>query len=158
MVTTSSPLDFDYLQGAQYGHHRQAYHFIVRQDAKIGKYNGVDVIIGSLLGYAKGNLARFLAPLGRLIDISLRNTVSGVTAPSRDETVGLFTKWLSDKIRKVLGLGESEIDPNMPLHTYGLDSPVAIDLKNWFLAEIGPRSRFLFYLVIHHCGKSVRKQ
>lgn len=37
----------------------------------------------------------------------------------------------------MLALVESDIDTSKPLHTYGIDSLIAIDLKNWLAREIG---------------------
>lgn len=37
----------------------------------------------------------------------------------------------------MLGLSEHDIDPSKPVHTYDIDSLVAIELKNWLAREIG---------------------
>lgn len=58
-------------------------------------------------------------------------------AMSEEEAIHLVTGWLSAKIASILGLPEAEISPTKPIHTYGIDSLVAIDLKNWFSREIG---------------------
>lgn len=58
-------------------------------------------------------------------------------ATSQDEAVALVTKWFSGKIGQILGLSELDIDPSKPVHTYGIDSLIAIDLKNWLAGEIG---------------------
>ncbi|PQE15785.1 polyketide synthase protein [Rutstroemia sp. NJR-2017a BBW] len=54
-----------------------------------------------------------------------------------DEATTLVTSWFSHKICQVLGLVESDIDTGKPLHTHGIDSLIAIDLKNWLAREIG---------------------
>lgn len=58
-------------------------------------------------------------------------------AKSQGEAEHLVTRWVVRKIAQVLGVPESEIDPEKPLHTYGMDSLVAIDLKNWFDRDVG---------------------
>ena len=58
-------------------------------------------------------------------------------ATSEDEAAALVTGWFSGKIRQVLGLSELEIDSSKPAHTYGIDSLIAIDLKNWLAREVG---------------------
>ncbi|KAI1496239.1 lovastatin nonaketide synthase [Biscogniauxia marginata] len=60
-------------------------------------------------------------------------------ASSEDEAASLVTTWLSSKIAQVLGLAESDVDPGKPVHTYGIDSLAAIDLKNWFEREVGAK-------------------
>ena len=58
-------------------------------------------------------------------------------ATSEDEAAALVTGWFSGKIRQVLGLSELEIDSSKPVHTYGIDSLIAIDLKNRLARELG---------------------
>ncbi|KAL8782131.1 MAG: hypothetical protein Q9213_005665 [Squamulea squamosa] len=58
-------------------------------------------------------------------------------ATSQDEAVSLVSEWFSGKVAQVLGLPKLEIDLRKPIHTYGIDSVVAIDLKNWLAREVG---------------------
>ncbi|KAL2048163.1 hypothetical protein N7G274_000074 [Stereocaulon virgatum] len=58
-------------------------------------------------------------------------------ATSEDEAAALVTGWFSGKISRVLGLSELDLDLSRPMHTYGINSLVAIDLKNWLAREIG---------------------
>ncbi|KAE8374944.1 putative polyketide synthase [Aspergillus bertholletiae] len=58
-------------------------------------------------------------------------------AASHGEAAELVTEWLSAKVSQILGLSPSDIEPGKPIQTYGIDSLVAIDLKNWFETEIG---------------------
>ncbi|KAI5921199.1 KR domain-containing protein [Camillea tinctor] len=51
-------------------------------------------------------------------------------APSEDEAASLVTARFSSKMAQVLELAESDIDPGKPVHTYGIDSLAAIDLRN----------------------------
>ncbi|KAK1146796.1 hypothetical protein N8T08_002557 [Aspergillus melleus] len=53
------------------------------------------------------------------------------------EAMHLVTEWTCTKLSLILGIPVSELDLNKPVHTYGVDSLVAIDLKNWFNREIG---------------------
>ncbi|KAJ8061072.1 hypothetical protein OCU04_010149 [Sclerotinia nivalis] len=58
-------------------------------------------------------------------------------AASQEDAVTLVVEWFSGKISQILGLAVSEIDTSKPIHTYGIDSLVAIDLKNWLAKEVG---------------------
>ncbi|OJZ89214.1 hypothetical protein ASPFODRAFT_42376 [Aspergillus luchuensis CBS 106.47] len=57
--------------------------------------------------------------------------------PSVAEATDQIVEWVAAKIAHVLGLSPSDIDSAKPVHTYGMDSLVAVDLKNWFDREIG---------------------
>ncbi|PWY83393.1 KR-domain-containing protein, partial [Aspergillus heteromorphus CBS 117.55] len=69
------------------------------------------------------------------VDMDLPATLKA--APSQDEAATLVSEWASAKVGQVLGLPASDIEPSKPIHTYGIDSLVAVDLKNWFEREIG---------------------
>lgn len=59
-------------------------------------------------------------------------------AESDEEAEGLVSKWFQSRAAHVLSLKkESELDVLQPVHTYDMDSLVAIDAKNWFGREIG---------------------
>ncbi|TGO80363.1 hypothetical protein BELL_0009g00470 [Botrytis elliptica] len=58
-------------------------------------------------------------------------------AASLQDAITLVAEWFSGKICQILGLTVSDIDTNKPIHTYGIDSLIAIDLKNWLAKEIG---------------------
>ncbi|KAK5626259.1 hypothetical protein RRF57_001974 [Xylaria bambusicola] len=49
----------------------------------------------------------------------------------------LITGWLKVKIAQTLNLQQIDVDEEKPIHVYGIDSLVAVDLKNWFAKEIG---------------------
>lgn len=52
------------------------------------------------------------------------------------ETAGaLLTGLLVSKLSKTLGVPEEEIHGERPLHSYGVDSLVAVELRNWFFKE-----------------------
>ncbi|KAL4937771.1 hypothetical protein BDV06DRAFT_232363, partial [Aspergillus oleicola] len=56
-----------------------------------------------------------------------------------DRRTYLVLEWICSKISQALGIPTTEISPAKPIHTYGIDSLVAVDLKNWFEREIGAR-------------------
>ena len=59
-------------------------------------------------------------------------------AESDEEAEGLVSKWFQSRAAHILSLKkESELDVLQPVHTYDMDSLVAIDAKNWFGREIG---------------------
>jgi hypothetical protein len=56
---------------------------------------------------------------------------------SSEEATELVICWLSKKLAQVLGLKEGSVDKSKAVRSYGIDSLVAIDLKNWLSREIG---------------------
>lgn len=56
---------------------------------------------------------------------------------SDDEAIGLVHEWFKSKIGKLLGISPDDIDMSKPAHTYGIDSLVSIDLKNWIKQKLG---------------------
>ena len=44
---------------------------------------------------------------------------------------------LSNKIAKVIGYQAEDIDLSKPMHSYGVDSLVAVEVRNWLLKEMG---------------------
>ncbi|KAI9035970.1 putative polyketide synthase [Aspergillus affinis] len=56
---------------------------------------------------------------------------------SSKDAMQLVTEWTCTKLSLILGVPVSELDLTKPVHTYGVDSLVAIDLRNWFNREIG---------------------
>ncbi|KAJ8128696.1 hypothetical protein O1611_g4939 [Lasiodiplodia mahajangana] len=61
---------------------------------------------------------------------------------TEDEAGSLVTGWLQTKLAHVLGLAVEDVEPSRPAHTFGIDSLVAIDLKNWFDREVGTDMQF----------------
>ncbi|KAI0016501.1 lovastatin nonaketide synthase [Xylariomycetidae sp. FL0641] len=59
------------------------------------------------------------------------------TAESVDEATALVTQWFTAKVAQVLNISATDVDVSKPVHSYGIDSLVAIDLRNWFRSEIG---------------------
>ena len=58
-------------------------------------------------------------------------------AESAEAASALVTTWFSAKLAHVLGLAKADVDETKPVHAYGVDSLVAIDLRNWLQREIG---------------------
>jgi hypothetical protein len=56
-------------------------------------------------------------------------------ASSLDEAGKAVTEALVKKLAKTLSLTQEELDPNKPMHSYGVDSLVAVELRNWFSKE-----------------------
>jgi acyl carrier protein len=54
-----------------------------------------------------------------------------------EQATEMVLGWFIAKIAQVLGLDVSDIDPEKPIHTYGNDSLVTMDLKNWLTREFG---------------------
>ncbi|KAI1306393.1 polyketide synthase [Xylaria venustula] len=44
---------------------------------------------------------------------------------------------LLDKLSRVLSVDRSNLDVNKPLHAYGVDSLVAVDVRSWLLKDLG---------------------
>ncbi|KAB8234976.1 type I polyketide synthase [Aspergillus alliaceus] len=58
------------------------------------------------------------------------------SAASLAEATALIVEALTLKLCKVLSLSESDIDKDKPLHEYGVDSLVAVELRSWFSKEM----------------------
>lgn len=58
-------------------------------------------------------------------------------APSEEYAGALVTGWFRSKVSQVLGLQEDDVDTERPVHSYGMDSLVAMDLRNWYRRHIG---------------------
>jgi aryl carrier-like protein len=56
-------------------------------------------------------------------------------ASSLEEAGKAVTEALVKKLAKTLSLTQEELDPNKPMHSYGVDSLVAVELRNWFSKE-----------------------
>lgn len=65
---------------------------------------------------------------------------------SPDDHTELLTKYFRKLISGILGLKETELAPNMPLNTIGLDSLMAIELKNRVNIELGVDLNIVKYM------------
>ncbi|KAL4747556.1 hypothetical protein BDW72DRAFT_209502 [Aspergillus terricola var. indicus] len=59
------------------------------------------------------------------------------STPSTDDAVALITEWACARVAQILGRSAADIEATKPIHVYGIDSLVAVDLRNWFEQEIG---------------------
>ncbi|TGJ80361.1 hypothetical protein E0Z10_g8409 [Xylaria hypoxylon] len=71
-------------------------------------------------GSGKGSTAAFLS-----------------AAKSPEEAERIVLDALLEKLTKVLSVDIAELDPARPMHAYGVDSLVAVELRTWITKEIG---------------------
>ncbi|CAI6083222.1 unnamed protein product [Clonostachys chloroleuca] len=57
-------------------------------------------------------------------------------AVTLDDAAGAVNEALLRKLSTMLALPREQLDPETPLHTYGVDSLVAVELRNWFAKEV----------------------
>ncbi len=57
-------------------------------------------------------------------------------ASSLPEAAGIINEAMLRKLATTLSLSLDELDANTPLHAYGVDSLVAVELRNWFAKEV----------------------
>ena len=55
-----------------------------------------------------------------------------VRAGSGQEAVAVIADGLVQKMARILSLTPEEVDRNKPLHVYGVDSLLAVELRSWF--------------------------
>lgn len=58
-------------------------------------------------------------------------------AKTGEEATALVVEWFTGKVAQVLGLKSEDIEKTKSVNIYGIDSLVAIDLKNWMHREVG---------------------
>ncbi|KAG9235384.1 polyketide synthase [Amylocarpus encephaloides] len=58
-------------------------------------------------------------------------------AKSTQEAEKVVLDALLEKLTKVLSVDMAELDPSRPMHAYGVDSLVAVELRTWMAKEIG---------------------
>lgn len=77
------------------------------------------------------------------MDISAGNDVAPHYAdilrqtPSLEDAAPKIAEWLTKKIARIVGIAVEDVDPSKPLQAYGLDSLVAIEIRNWLGQEVG---------------------
>ncbi|OAA60531.1 reducing polyketide synthase [Niveomyces insectorum RCEF 264] len=57
-------------------------------------------------------------------------------ATSKDQATEIITDALVQKTAKILQMPPSEVDPGRPLYRYGVDSLVALEVRNWISREM----------------------
>ncbi|KAK6206411.1 beta-ketoacyl synthase domain-containing protein [Colletotrichum tabaci] len=58
------------------------------------------------------------------------------TAETRDEAVAAMVDGLVHRVSNILSTPASEVDPGRPLYMYGVDSLVAMEMRNWIQRDI----------------------
>ncbi|KAK2603644.1 hypothetical protein QQS21_004225 [Conoideocrella luteorostrata] len=58
------------------------------------------------------------------------------TKPTEDEAVSVVSEALATKLAATLSLTRDEIDLTVPIHRFGVDSLVAVEIRNWLNKEI----------------------
>ncbi|KAK1140234.1 Type I Iterative Polyketide synthase (PKS) [Aspergillus melleus] len=64
---------------------------------------------------------------------------AALKSASAEDAVSMITEWIVLQVAHILGMSETDIETDRPLHAHGIDSLVAVDLKNWFLNELGAK-------------------
>ncbi|KAI0444713.1 polyketide synthase [Xylaria telfairii] len=59
------------------------------------------------------------------------------TAASMVEAENIVLDALLNKLSRVLSVDPADLDPSKPLHAYGVDSLVAVDVRSWLLKDLG---------------------
>ena len=57
-------------------------------------------------------------------------------AESHDDAVSVILEALASKIASQLGISMDRVDPSSPLSEFGIDSHVAVELRNWILKTV----------------------
>lgn len=70
----------------------------------------------------------------RLAGQALRSLLKSVTG--LDEAVGAVSRALVGKLCSLLMIGKEDVDVGKPLVAYGLDSLVAVELRNWITVDL----------------------
>ncbi|KAI3343756.1 polyketide synthase [Ustulina deusta] len=65
------------------------------------------------------------------------NATRIAAATSMAEAEDIVLEALLDKLSRVLSVDRSNLEINKPLHAYGVDSLVAVDVRSWLLKDLG---------------------
>lgn len=57
-------------------------------------------------------------------------------ANSKEHAVEIITEGLVGKVAEILQMPPSEVDPERPMYRYGVDSLVALEVRNWISKEM----------------------
>lgn len=57
-------------------------------------------------------------------------------AGSKEQAIEIITEALVMKIVEILPMPSSEVDPSRPMYRYGVDSLVALEVRNWITREM----------------------
>ena len=53
-----------------------------------------------------------------------------------DDATTMIADAILSKLSQSLGISQADIDPSRPVHLYGVDSLVAVELRNWFMNKL----------------------
>ncbi|KAK4209240.1 hypothetical protein QBC37DRAFT_450775 [Rhypophila decipiens] len=56
-------------------------------------------------------------------------------ATTKEERLGVIRQALAKKLARALSITAEDIDTRLPLHAFGIDSLVAVEIRNWFIEE-----------------------
>ncbi|KAJ5708778.1 polyketide synthase [Penicillium malachiteum] len=56
---------------------------------------------------------------------------------SAEDAAAMIIEWIAHKISHILDISATVIETDSPFHAHESDSLVAVDMKNWFVNEIG---------------------
>ncbi|KAI3337233.1 polyketide synthase [Xylariaceae sp. AK1471] len=74
---------------------------------------------------------------GAAVKKEVKNATVITAAASMAEAEGIVLEALLHKLSRVLSVDPSNLDPSKPLHAYGVDSLVAVDVRSWLLKDLG---------------------
>lgn len=69
--------------------------------------------------------------------ISLREELSRCGQDDRAAATDLITSAMVERLAKLMMMPESDVDAGKPLSAYGVDSLVAVEVRNWIARETG---------------------
>ena len=57
-------------------------------------------------------------------------------ATTLDDATTVIIDAIVSKLSQSLGVSQADIDPSRPVHLFGVDSLIAVELRNWFLSKL----------------------
>jgi acyl carrier protein len=72
-----------------------------------------------------------------LEETSVNHAALLAAAESHKEAEEIVVQAVVRKLSRALGIEQHDIDPAKPLHAYGVDSLVAVELRTWVIKELG---------------------
>ncbi|KAG9235749.1 phenolpthiocerol synthesis polyketide synthase ppsA [Amylocarpus encephaloides] len=79
------------------------------------------------------------SPPGRSSTTSLASTIGEAepTSSQKPRTKATVARAICHGLSKILSLSPADIDPGKPLHAFGVDSLVAMEMRSWFHDQLG---------------------
>jgi NADPH:quinone reductase-like Zn-dependent oxidoreductase/NADP-dependent 3-hydroxy acid dehydrogenase YdfG/aryl carrier-like protein len=81
--------------------------------------------------------SRHAAALENSADAKKLPSHSLPSATSLAEATNIITEAIQAQLSSLLVVSKDDIDPKKPIHKYGVDSLVAVEMKNWFMKGVG---------------------